>query len=71
MVFLTLAHCSCFKLPGTMCMEGEGLWLEASLGGNQAGILTFYGQLTKVNVLKPFELVSFPKRNPAVTALDV
>lgn len=52
-------------------MEGVGLWLEASLWGNQAGILTFYGQLTKVNVFKSFELVSFPQRSPTVTALDV
>lgn len=52
-------------------MEGVGLWLEASLWGNQAGILTFYGQLTKVKVFKSFELVRFPKRNPAVTASDV
>lgn len=51
-------------------MSGRGrLWPEASLWGNLAGILTFYGQLTKVNVFKSFELISFPKRNPTVILL--
>ena len=36
---LTLADCSCFKLPGTICMEELSLWLKASLWGESGRYL--------------------------------